>query len=119
MIMTLIRLTHSVDVDKCIAHEIRELTNKHNILTIYSCCGHKKGKRDGCIVVSPYSIADMQKLGYEFYGIVRTTGTISTSLEELITHLRKDTKSEEYYKFPSFGAKSVCKGRCDHGSKRV
>jgi hypothetical protein len=110
--MTMTRLTHRVRVDRCIAQEIRRLNNSFNILTLYSCCGHIIGKYEGCIVVSPYSIADMQELGYELRGTVQTTGTVKGIVEELVSHLRTNIKPDQYFKFPSFKARSVCTGGC-------
>jgi len=88
-----IKIQHSIDVDKCIATEIKDLNNKHNILTLYSCCGHEKGE-NGYIVVHEFSEGDMVKLGYEKQGIFQTNACGRGML------------------YNTFRANSVCKGRC-------
>lgn len=100
--MRKIIIRHKVEIDHCIADEIKELNNKHNILTLYSCCGHDKDYY-GYIVVHPDNISDMIELGYQYNGFFSSTGFNGTL---------KELPKEFPYKFPSFTAKSVCKGRC-------
>jgi hypothetical protein len=88
-----ITISHTVDIDKCLTKEISELNNKHNILTLYSCCGHNKGDY-GYIVVHEFNEEDMVNLGYEKQGVFRT----NTCGREMI--------------YNTFRPKSACKGRC-------
>lgn len=57
-----IKIKREFFVDRCIAKEILELNNIHNINTIYSCCGH--GIDEGMIHVSETDKGMMRKLGY-------------------------------------------------------
>lgn len=59
-----ITITHKIKVDQCIADEILELNNKHNILTILSCCGHGDEK-EAFLLVHDDDIGKIIKLGYE------------------------------------------------------
>lgn len=91
--MTEIEITHTIDVDKCIAKEIKELNNDHNILTLYSCCGHEKGSH-GYIVVHEFDKELLIELGY------KQNGWLEPGSRPHMT------------KYPTFETKSVCKGRC-------
>ncbi len=62
---TNITITHTIEVDACIAEEIKELNNVHGIVTEFCCCGHG-GK--GYIIVRDANIKKMEELGYKRCG---------------------------------------------------
>lgn len=55
-------ITHSIDVDSCIADEIEKLNNIDDIFTLSSCCGH--GNTGYIIVVG----SDIEKMIHLEYG---------------------------------------------------
>lgn len=59
---TNITIVHEIDVDSCIADEIKKLNNVDNIFTLSSCCGHGE---TGYIIVAGSEIEKMTDLGYE------------------------------------------------------
>ena len=91
------KVCHESYIDKCIADEIKELANKHNILTLYSCCGHGE---PGFIVVHPDDISKMKEIGYELNGEFATPGVNEGQKPASLLDIK--------YKFPSFRTKSVC-----------
>ncbi len=58
-----ITITQRILVDPCIAAEIKELNDVHNIDTHFSCCGHGYGKQ-GYIIVKELDAGKMERLGY-------------------------------------------------------
>jgi hypothetical protein len=88
---TLITILHRVSMDKCIAEEVEELNNVHNILTLFSCCGHGD---IGYIVVHEHYEKAMEKLGY------KKSGRFSTS-----TSAGED---DHMNKYPAYEPKSEC-----------
>jgi len=97
-----ITINHKVQIDICIAEEIAELNNKHNILTLTSCCCHEKGCF-GMVAIHPDCIEDLLKLGYVYNGIFQTTGRAGPTKGNI----------EMKYIFPTFITKSKCTGKCD------
>lgn len=63
--VTSITITHTIEVDTCIAEEIKELNNVHGIITEFCCCGHGG---QGFIIVRDSDIKRMEKLGYKRHG---------------------------------------------------
>jgi hypothetical protein len=56
-----------IPIDKCIANEIEELSNIHNIKTVASCCGHKKEKGFISAVIDNDTDKDkIISLGYKY-----------------------------------------------------
>jgi hypothetical protein len=59
-----IQINREIEVDDCLADEIKEL-NEKGVFTIASCCGH--GRADPTIIIQPSSKSKAQELGYESY----------------------------------------------------
>ena len=101
MSIPMITISHTISVDECIANEIIELNNKHNILTVNSCCNHKEGYY-GSVAVHPDDIINMLVLGYVPSGVWNTT------ISKIVL------KKAQKYTFPNFQSKSKCTGKCKH-----
>ena len=61
-----VRVRHVIQVEPCIADEVKSLNNDHNIVTLYSCCGHHVGKP--WVKVKSDDIEKMKALGYKPLG---------------------------------------------------
>lgn len=107
--MSEITISHKVEVDECIEKEILELNNEHNILTLYSCCGHKKGNY-GYICVHEHDEENILQLGYVKNGIFKTE-VQSWNLDKLSEY----TKGSYY----QFKPKSKCTGLCKGMSENL
>lgn len=59
----IVELIHKTEIDDCIAKEIENLNNIHNIKTIYSCCGHQNNNAF-ILVYGEKDIRKMLELGY-------------------------------------------------------
>lgn len=97
-----IRITQTIQVDPCIADEIAELNNTHNIDTMFSCCGHGG---QGYIIVRDLDIQKMLDIGY------KRIWRRYLNTNYYVTDNRK-VKSHEYVQWV-FKSKSKCTGQCE------
>ena len=80
MVIRRIEISHKIEVDECLAEEVRELNNIYGIVTLACCCGHgdeqeayiavddnMQGLHENIIENStrPVSVLKMRKLGYK------------------------------------------------------
>jgi hypothetical protein len=79
----------SVDIDRCIAEEIKYLWSL-GIETMASCCGHNKIK--GSVIVAKKDIEFIKKLGYKTLPLKDSNGRYRDDNFETKTHRNKEGK---------------------------
>lgn len=90
-------ITQKIKVDLCLAEEIKELNNVHNIDTQFCCCGHGG---QGYIIVKDLDIEKMLSLGY------KRTGRRYHNISYYVTDKRR-IKDHEFVQW-QFLPKSKC-----------
>lgn len=100
-----IKICHEIMVDKCIYKEILELNNKYNILTLFSCCGHRSENK----VVQDDDIEKMLELDYSITGTYGALGKYVDNDDEVHIDIKnKDLIKECGRWFLTFRPKSKC-----------
>ena len=103
-----IKICHEITVDKCIYKEILELNNRHNILTLFSCCGHRSENK-AFIVVQDDDIEKMLSLDYKITGTYGALGKYIDNDDEVSIDIKnKDLIKECGRWFLTFKPKSKC-----------
>ena len=103
-----IKICHETNVDKCIYKEILELNNRHNILTLFSCCGHRSENK-AFIVVQDDDIEKMLSLDYKITDTYGTLGKYVDNDDEVYIDIKNKDLIKEYGRwFLAFRPKSKC-----------
>ena len=103
-----IKICHETNVDKCIYKEILELNNRHNILTLFSCCGHRSENK-AFIVVQDDDIEKMLSLDYKITDTYGALGKYVDNDDEVYIDIKnKDLIKECGRWFLAFRPKSKC-----------